>query len=63
MLWRAVERVIPDIRRRAEVSFVGTPLTQERFVRRARGTYGEASRLRAKSGRLGKQRLLYEDRC
>ena len=39
-LWRAVERVIPDIRSRAEMSSVGTPLTHERFLRRARGTYG-----------------------
>lgn len=39
-LWRAVEKVIPDVRKRAEVVMVGTPLTQERFLRRNRGTYG-----------------------
>jgi len=32
--------VIPDIRSRVEVEMVGTPLTQTRFVRRHRGTYG-----------------------
>ncbi|GAX79934.1 hypothetical protein CEUSTIGMA_g7374.t1 [Chlamydomonas eustigma] len=42
VLWRAVEKVIPDIRQRAEMSFVGTPLTQERYLRRSRGTYGPA---------------------
>jgi len=40
VLWRAVERVIPDIRQRAEVTLVGTPLTHERFLRRHRGSYG-----------------------
>lgn len=40
VLWKAVEKVIPDIRQRAEVSFVGTPLTHERFLRKYRGTYG-----------------------
>jgi phytoene dehydrogenase-like protein len=39
-LWQAVERVIPDIRQRTEVSKVGTPLTHERYLRRHRGTYG-----------------------
>lgn len=39
-LWRAVERIIPDARRRAKLSFVGSPLTHERFLRRPRGTYG-----------------------
>eukprot|EP00287_Rhodomonas_sp_CCMP768_P022928 CAMPEP_0202818124 /NCGR_PEP_ID=MMETSP1389-20130828/8102_1 /ASSEMBLY_ACC=CAM_ASM_000865 /TAXON_ID=302021 /ORGANISM="Rhodomonas sp., Strain CCMP768" /LENGTH=357 /DNA_ID=CAMNT_0049490429 /DNA_START=47 /DNA_END=1120 /DNA_ORIENTATION=- len=42
VLWRAVERVIPDIRQRVDVSLVGTPLTHERFLRRHRGTYGPA---------------------
>lgn len=41
-LWRAIERYIPDIRERAELSLVGTPLTCERFLRRDRGTYGPA---------------------
>ncbi|GIM08727.1 hypothetical protein Vretimale_12721 [Volvox reticuliferus] len=39
-LWEALERVIPDIRRRAELTLVGSPLTHERFVRRHRGSYG-----------------------
>ena len=33
-LWEALEKVIPDIRERAEVTLVGTPLTHNRFVRR-----------------------------
>ncbi|GIL93448.1 hypothetical protein Vretifemale_20840, partial [Volvox reticuliferus] len=37
---KALERVIPDIRRRAELTLVGSPLTHERFVRRHRGSYG-----------------------
>lgn len=40
VLWRAVEKAIPDVRKRAEVVMVGTPVTQARFLRRARGTYG-----------------------
>ena len=40
VLWKAVERAIPDIRERAEVTMVGSPLTHERFLRRHRGTYG-----------------------
>ncbi|GIL50508.1 hypothetical protein Vafri_6686 [Volvox africanus] len=39
-LWEALERFIPDIRRRAELTLVGSPLTHERFVRRHRGSYG-----------------------
>jgi phytoene dehydrogenase-like protein len=38
----ALEQIIPDVRDRAEVSLVGTPLTHERFLRRQRGTYGPA---------------------
>jgi phytoene dehydrogenase-like protein len=41
-LWRALERVIPDIRARAELVQVGTPLTHQRFLRRYKGTYGPA---------------------
>jgi phytoene dehydrogenase-like protein len=40
VLWRAIERVIPDVRDRAEVTLVGTPLTHERFLRRHQGSYG-----------------------
>ena len=39
-LYRALERVIPDVRDRVEVEMVATPLTQKRFVRRHEGTYG-----------------------
>ncbi|NEQ46293.1 MAG: NAD(P)/FAD-dependent oxidoreductase [Leptolyngbya sp. SIOISBB] len=42
VMWQALERVIPDIRDRVEVSLVGTPLTHERFLRRHRGSYGPA---------------------
>jgi phytoene dehydrogenase-like protein len=41
-LWRALERVIPDVRQRVEVELVGTPLTHERFLRCHRGSYGPA---------------------
>lgn len=41
-MWQALAQVIPDIRDRAEVTLVGTPLTHERFLRRYRGTYGPA---------------------
>lgn len=37
-----MEKIIPDIRKRAEVTMVGTPLTHERFLRRHRGSYGPA---------------------
>ena len=46
VLWKAIERVIPDIRQRIDVAQVGTPLTHERFLRRHRGTYGELACLR-----------------
>lgn len=42
VLWAGVEKIIPDIRKRAEVTMVGTPLTHERFLRRHRGSYGPA---------------------
>ena len=44
VLWQAMEKVIPDIRQRSEISLVGTPLSHERFLRRHRGTYGAAYR-------------------
>jgi phytoene dehydrogenase-like protein len=44
VLWQALERIIPDIRSRCEVTLVGTPLTHERFLRRDRGSYGPAIR-------------------
>jgi carotene isomerase len=43
-MWAALERVIPDIRSRCELTLVGTPLTHERFLRRHRGSYGPALR-------------------
>jgi len=42
VLWKAVERVIPDVRSRVEVELVGSPLTHERFLNRPQGTYGPA---------------------
>jgi phytoene dehydrogenase-like protein len=39
---QALERFIPDVRQRAELVLVGTPLTHERFLRRHRGSYGPA---------------------
>ena len=48
VMWQALERVIPDVRSRCEVTLVGTPLTHERFLRRHRGSYGPA--LRAEAG-------------
>ena len=42
VLWKALERVIPDIRQRARLTLVGTPLTHARYLRRHRGSYGPA---------------------
>jgi carotene isomerase len=42
VMWQALERIIPDIRSRCEVTLVGTPLTHARFLRRHHGTYGPA---------------------
>ena len=39
-LWRALEAVVPDIRKRSEMVVVGTPLTHRDFLRRHRGSYG-----------------------
>ena len=33
---------MPDVRQRAEMTTIGTPLTHERFNRRYKGTYGPA---------------------
>lgn len=41
-LWRALEAVVPDVRSRAEMTTVGTPLTHARFNNRHMGTYGPA---------------------
>eukprot|EP00892_Ulva_mutabilis_P003440 jgi/Ulvmu1/1468/UM011_0198.1 len=40
VLWRALERIIPDIRERTELEMIGTPLTHARYLRRHKGTYG-----------------------
>lgn len=42
VLWEAVERCIPDVRKRLEFSIIGSPLAHEAFLRRDRGTYGMA---------------------
>jgi phytoene dehydrogenase-like protein len=42
ILFKAVERCIPDIRERLEFSIIGSPLAHEAFLRRDRGTYGMA---------------------
>ena len=40
VLWRAIERYVPDVRDRVKVSLPATPLTHRRFNRRDAGTYG-----------------------
>ncbi|WP_017316354.1 phytoene desaturase family protein [Mastigocladopsis repens] len=42
VMWQALERIIPDIRSRCDVTLVGTPLTHEQYLRRHRGSYGPA---------------------
>ncbi len=42
VMWQALERMIPDIRSRCDVTLTGTPLTHERYLRRHRGSYGPA---------------------
>ncbi|MBE9128037.1 MULTISPECIES: phytoene desaturase family protein [unclassified Coleofasciculus] len=44
VMWQALERIIPEMRSRCEVTLVGTPLTHERFLRRHRGSYGPGIR-------------------
>lgn len=41
-LYRALERVIPDVRKRVVLELIGTPLTHAGYLRRYRGTYGPA---------------------
>ena len=41
-MWRGLERVIPDVRDRIELSMIGTPLTHQRYLRRHHGSYGPA---------------------
>ncbi|MGD1865355.1 MAG: phytoene desaturase family protein [Phormidesmis sp.] len=49
-LFKAIERIIPDVRERIELELIGTPLTHSRFLRRHKGTYGPA--IAAKEGRF-----------
>jgi len=39
-MWRALEKIIPDVRERVVTELVASPLTHERFLRRTRGSYG-----------------------
>lgn len=41
-LFRALEKVIPDVGDRTVLELIGTPLTHARFLRRYQGTYGPA---------------------
>ena len=50
VLWRAIERYVPDVRQRVKVALPATPLTHRRFNRRDAGTYGPF--LQATSGQL-----------
>jgi len=50
VLWRAVQSIIPDARKRVIVDLVGSPLTHERFLRRPKGTYGSATEDYLKDG-------------
>ncbi|MEL6938760.1 MAG: NAD(P)/FAD-dependent oxidoreductase [Cyanobacteria bacterium J06598_1] len=49
-LFRAIEKIIPDVRNRVELELIGTPLTHSRFLRRYKGTYGPA--IAANQGRF-----------
>ncbi len=42
VMWQGLERVIPDIRNRTELTLIGTPLTHQRYLRRYHGSYGPA---------------------
>ncbi len=39
-LFKALEKIIPDLRRRIVLESIGTPLTHARFLHRYQGTYG-----------------------
>ena len=41
-LFRALEKIIPDLKDRITVELIGTPLTHARYLRRHQGTYGPA---------------------
>lgn len=36
-MWKALEKIIPDVRKRTEVELVASPLTHEFWNRRFRG--------------------------
>ena len=57
-LWRAIESVIPDVRKRVVLSQIGSPLTHERFLRRPRGTYGSSTEDYLKDGSTPFDRLV-----
>lgn len=48
VLYRALDRVIPDLRNRLVLELIGTPRTHQRFLRRYHGTYGPS--IAAKQG-------------
>ncbi len=41
-LFKALEKIIPDLRSRIVLESIGTPLTHARYLRRYQGTYGPA---------------------
>ncbi|MDJ0703308.1 MAG: NAD(P)/FAD-dependent oxidoreductase [Leptolyngbyaceae cyanobacterium MO_188.B28] len=41
-LFRALEKIIPDLKSRIVLTLIGSPLTHQRFLRRHQGTYGPA---------------------
>jgi carotene isomerase len=41
-LFRALEKIIPDLRQRISLELIGTPLTHAHYLRRYQGTYGPA---------------------
>jgi phytoene dehydrogenase-like protein len=43
-LYEALERVIPDVRKRVVLEMIGSPLTHQHWMRRHKGTYGAAIR-------------------
>ena len=40
ILWKSIERFIPDVRSRVKLNLIGSPITHQRFNRRYRGTFG-----------------------
>jgi len=47
-LYRAIEKIIPDLRQRVVLELIGTPLTHAFYLRRYQGSYGPA--IAAKKG-------------